>query len=319
MQKATLDESKIRILDKLKRELGTDILNALNDPTVIEIMLNSDGYLWIEKIGEPMQKITLFKESNARALMYTIASFHEKTITPENPILECEFPIDDSRFEGLISPVVKHASFTIRKKALSIFTLDNYFEKKIITNEQINVINQAIKLRKNILIVGGTGSGKTTLTNAIIDRMVCITPEHRIIIIEDTAEIQCKAENAVILKSTINVSMLQLLKATMRLRPDRILVGEVRGGEALDLLKAWNTGHPGGIATVHANSAAGGLIRMQQLISEVTQAPMFELISEAVNMVIYIEKTSTGRVVKEILEVQGYDTINKKYIIKNIT
>ncbi|MDY0215309.1 MAG: P-type conjugative transfer ATPase TrbB [Bacilli bacterium] len=313
-----LSEFQQRVIKKLERELGNDIMAALGDPDVIEIMLNSDGYLWIEKIGQPMQKLSLFSDSNARALMGTIASYYDTTVTPDNPILECELPIDGSRFEGLLPPVVAHTSFAIRKKAIKIFTLDDYYKKEILTKEQIKVIKDAISERKNILIVGGTGSGKTTLTNAIIDSMVDITPEHRILIIEDTAEIQCRAENAVILRATAFISMLRLLKAVMRLRPDRILVGEVRGKEALDLLKAWNTGHPGGIATVHANSAFGGLIRMEQLIAEGTAAPMQQLIAEAVNMVVFIEKTEKSRVVKEIISVNGFNPIAQEYITNKI-
>jgi type IV secretion system protein VirB11 len=169
--------------------------------------------------------------------------------------------------------------------------------------EQLEI---AIRDRKNILVAGGTGSGKTTLANALIAEIVQAHPEHRLVIIEDTAEIQCSAENAVLLHATDNVDMLRLLKATMRLRPDRILVGEVRGPEALALLKAWNTGHPGGVATVHANSAAAGLIRMEQLIAEATPTPIPVLIGEAVDLVVSIVKTPIGRKVHEILQVLGY-------------
>lgn len=309
-----LNEFQQRVIKKLERELGNDIMTALHDPKVIEIMLNSDGYLWIEKMGEPMQKIGIFPDANARALMGTIASFIDSTITPDKPILECELPIDGSRFAGVMPPVVAHPTFTIRKKAVSIFTLQDYLETGILSEMQVITIKEAILNRKNILIVGGTGSGKTTLTNAIIDSMVELTPFDRIVIIEDTAELQCKAENANTFRTTDSTSMNSCLKLTMRMRPDRILVGEVRGREALDLLKAWNTGHPGGIATVHANSAFGGLIRMEQLIAEGTTAPMEKLIAEAVNIVVFIEKTSAGgRRVKEILRVDGFDPVNRVY------
>lgn len=312
-QKA-FNDFQLRVIKKLERELGNDIMKALGDPTVIEIMLNSDGYLWVEKIGEPMQKIGIFPDGNALALMGTIASFLDTTVTPEKPILECELPIDGSRFAGVIPPVVAHPTFTIRKKAVSIFTIQDYVEKFILTKEQSEAIKEAILHRKNILIVGGTGSGKTTLTNAIIDAIVDLTPFDRIVIIEDTAELQCKAENANTFRTTDSTSMNSCLKLTMRMRPDRILVGEVRGREALDLLKAWNTGHPGGIATVHANSAYGGLIRMEQLIAEATTAPMEKLIAEAINIVVFIEKTGAGgRRVKEILAVDGYDPADRSY------
>ena len=185
----------------------------------------------------------------------------------------------------------------------------------MLKHEHYTQIVQAIKDRKNILVVGGTGSGKTTFTNAIIDMIVRVNPEHRIVIIEDTAEIQCSAKNNVILRATEKTDMLVLLKATMRLRPDRILVGEVRGREALDLLKAWNTGHPGGCATVHANSATAGLIRIEQLIAEGTTADMRDLIAEAVNIVVFIEKTAEGRKIKEVIKVEGFDREKQTYKI----
>ncbi|MDQ7084928.1 MAG: ATPase, T2SS/T4P/T4SS family [Sulfurovum sp.] len=165
----------------------------------------------------------------------------------------------------------------------------------MLSKKHYEFLIEAIKKRKNILIVGSTGSGKTTFTNAIIDSIVKIHPQHRLVIIEDTAEIQCAAKNRILLRATEKVGMLRLLKATMRLRPDRILIGEVRGKEALDLLKAWNTGHPGGCVTVHANSAEGGLIRIEQLIAEGTVANMKELIAEALDVVVFIEKDSNRK------------------------
>lgn len=178
------------------------------------------------------------------------------------------------------------------------------------------VISRAIEERKNILIVGGTGSGKTTFANAIIDGIVNKCPHDRLIIIEDTNEIQCTAKNHVILRANDKISMLLLLKAVMRLRPDRILVGEVRGGEALALLKAWNTGHPGGIATIHANNALAGLNRLEQLIAEISISPMQTLIAEAVNIVVFIKKNKTGREIKEVIEVLGFDKQKQNYITK---
>jgi type IV secretion system protein VirB11 len=262
------------------------------------------------------------KESKVKALLGTIASYLNTTITSTNPILECELPIDGSRFEGLLPPIVNKPTFTIRKKASQIFTLEEYYHQKTLSKEQYLQIKKAIynsedteQSKKNILIVGGTGSGKTTLANAIIDGIVQQTPNDRVVIIEDTAEIQCAAKNAVILRTSNKVNMLMLLRATMRLRPDRILVGEVRGAEALDLLKSWNTGHSGGIATIHANSARAGLTRLELLISEATIAPMQTLISEAINIVIFITKTKNGRTVKEIIEVTGYDKSKEDYII----
>lgn len=295
------DELQERLNRKITRELGKEIVSALKDDKVIEIMLNSDGKLWIDKLGEGMSCIGEMSAPNALALLGTIANGLDTVVNKHNPILEGELPLDGSRFEGLIPPIVARPSFTIRKKALLVFTLKDYVAHGILKEDQYVLIRNAVQNKKNILVVGGTGSGKTTLTNAIIAEIVTLTPEDRLVIMEDTAEIQCSAENALILRTSIEVNMQALLKATMRLRPDRIIVGEVRGAEALALLKAWNTGHPGGIATLHANSADGGLIRLEQLIAESgIQADMKSLIKEAIDLVIFIEKQGGKRVISEI-------------------
>lgn len=307
-----------RLQRKLRGELGTTIVDALEDPSVEEIMLNSDGRLWIERQGKGMEQVGVMTAPNATSLMGTIADAMNTTVNWHQPIIEAELPIDGSRFEGLLPPLVAHPTFAIRKKASTIFTLEQYVEQGVMSERQKDCIIEAAINKKNILVVGGTGSGKTTLTNGIIDAITTNCPDDRLIIIEDTAEIQCNAKNNVILRTTVDIDMLQLLRATMRLRPDRILVGEVRGGEALALLKAWNTGHSGGIATVHANSAAAGLIRMEQLIAETGASnSMADLIAEAVDLIIFIQRTKGGREVKEILAVNGINPDNS-YNLENI-
>lgn len=299
-----------RIAEKLRRELGPQVCALLDDTKVIEIMLNPDGSLWCEWLGQPMERVGTMPKAQAESLMGTVASSLRTHITAANPILECELPLDGSRFEALLPPIVSGPTFTIRKKASIVFTLANYVKSGIMTEAQCDAIKWAVRERKNILVVGGTGTGKTTLTNAIIAEIDAVTPEHRIVIIEDTRELQCSSPNVVPLRAVDHVDMTRLLKATMRLRPDRILVGEARDGSALALLKAWNTGHPGGAATVHANSANAGLIRMEQLVAEATAAPMQALIAEAVDLIIAIEKTATGRRIKEVVTVSGHDGTN---------
>ncbi|EEY8508621.1 P-type conjugative transfer ATPase TrbB [Escherichia coli] len=307
-----------RIRVKLERELGPTVCELLKDESVIEIMLNPDGKLWVERFGEPMAVVGHMPESQALSLMGTVASTLKTAITKDNPILECELPLDGSRFEALIEPVVAGPTFTIRKKAVRVFTLDEYVEAGIMTAGQCAAIKRAVRERRNILVVGGTGSGKTTLTNAIIAYMAEVFDEDRLVIIEDTGELQCTAPNVVTLRAVEHVDMTRLLRATMRLRPDRIVVGEVRGPESLALLKAWNTGHPGGAATVHANSAPAGLIRMEQLVAEATQAPMHALIAEAVNLIVSIGKVPhVGRRILEVVSVEGHD--GNKYVTKPIS
>lgn len=296
-------EVQKRVQEKLMRELGQEIRQALSDPQVVEIMLNPDGNLWVERAGEKMKPIGTMSAISAMSLMGTIASLFNTIITPEKPILECEIPPYGSRFEGLVPPIVPAPSFAIRKRSEVVFTLDDYVSSGVMTKDQKLEILYAIEKKQNILIVGGTGSGKTTLTNGIIAEIVEMHPSSRIIIIEDTPEVQCSAKNSINLRTSSSTDMRELLRATLRLRPDRILVGEVRGGEALSLLKAWNTGHPGGVATAHANNAKAGLIRLEQLIGEVSEKPMQMLIAEAVNFIVVIERTKEGRKVKEVCQV----------------
>lgn len=292
----------------LLRDLGEDFLNAFKDPKTIEILLNADGQLWQERLGEKMQRIGKLSAAKARSVIKTIAGYHGKEITRLTPLLECEFPLDGSRFAGQLPPVVSEATFAIRKKAVAIFTLDQYVCSGVMTEQQHRTICAAVASHKNILVIGGTSSGKTTLVNAIIHQMVQIDATERVVIIEDTGEIQCAAENVVKFHTSFEVSMTNLLRTTLRMRPDRILVGEVRGPEALDLLMAWNTGHPGGAATLHANNARAGLDRLAMLISMHPDSPkpIEPLIGEAVHVVVHIARVPEGRRVQEIIEVSGY-------------
>src|SRR6266446_8169794 len=237
-----------RRLEKLRRDFGPVFLAALNDPQTIEILLNADGTLWQEKLGGRMEIIGQMSAARAEAVLRTIAACLNTVITWDQPTLEGELPLDGSRFAGQLPPVVSAPTFSIRKRASSVFTLEQYVEQGIMTPEQKEVLCEAIGEHKNILVIGGAGSGKTTLTNGLIHEMTSSCPDERIVIIEDTGEIQCAARNAVLYHTTAEVTMTKLLRTSLRMRPDRILVGEVRGPEALDLLLAWNTGHEGGIA-----------------------------------------------------------------------
>lgn len=299
-----------RARKKLERDCGAVILDALNDSQTVELMCNGDGTLWLEQLGQPMRQIGTIKPALAESIIKTVAGFHGKEITRQKPLLEGEWPLDGSRFAGQVAPIVPAATFAIRKKAVAVFTLDQYVDAGIMTPSHRDIIKESIRHHRNILVIGGTGSGKTTLVNAVIAEMVQVFPAERVVIIEDTGEIQCAAANFVQYRTNLDadVSMTDLLKATLRMRPDRILVGEVRGPEALDLLDAWNTGHPGGAATLHANSALEGLTRLKSLVSRNKAAPaeIEPLIGEAVHVVICIARTPSGRQVQEVLEVSGF-------------
>ena len=329
MQTAPEVEKQKRLEEKLRRELGPAVVELLDrEGTVEDILLNSDGRLWVKQTGSSYERFGTMLPTQARSLLSTIASMRGTEVSRLSPILEAELPIWGARFEGLVEPVVREPVFAIRQRAVRIFTLEDYERQGVLqpsgsgipetenrdgflasirglTHRQ--VLEAAILLRKNILVVGATGSGKTTFLNAILHEVATATPDDRLVVIEDTPELQVQSENSVSLLAMGPVTMLDCLRATLRLRPTRIVLGEVRGREALTLLKAWNTGHPGGIASIHANDAAAGLIRLESLIAEEGSAPQPRLIAEAVDLVISISADAAeGRRVREIAVVLGY-------------
>lgn len=295
-----------RLIRKLREALGDQICVALDDANVVEIMLNPNGKLFIERLGRGIAPAGDMSAATAEIVIGSVAHALQSEADKDRPIISGELPIGGHRFEGLLPPVVAQPAFTIRRRASRPIPLDDYVRSKVMTEAQALVIHSAISSRLNIVVSGGTGSGKTTLANALIAEIVNVAPEDRLLILEDTAEIQCAAQNAVALHTSDTVDMARLLKSTMRLRPDRIIVGEVRDGAALTLLKAWNTGHPGGVTTIHSNTASSALRRLEQLIAEVSQQPMREVIGEAVDLVVSIERTSKGRRVREVMHVERF-------------
>ena len=295
-----------RLVRKLQDALGDQLCVALDDATVVEIMLNPDGKLFIERLGHGVAPAGAMTPAAAEVVIGSVAHALQSEADTDRPIISGELPIGGHRFEGLLPPVVSSPAFTIRRRASRLIPLEEYVKTKVMTEAQASVIRSAIDSRMNIVISGGTGSGKTTLANAIIAEVVATAPDDRMVILEDTVEIQCAAENAVCLHTSDTIDMARLLKSTMRLRPDRIIVGEVRDGAALTLLKAWNTGHPGGVTTIHSNTAMSALRRLEQLTAEVSQQPMQEVIGEAVDLVVSIERTGKGRRVREVIHIEGY-------------
>lgn len=301
------DDFEKRTRQKLHRDLGPVIATALADPESVEIMLNPDGQLWLERLGEPMRRIGTMPPHVGEAVIRTLASHLDQAVSRDAPLLEGELPPDGARFAGQLPPVVQAPAFAIRIPAMRALRLADYEAQGSLSARHRAAIEQAIDQRRNILVVGGTGSGKTTFVNALIAAVVEAAPDDRVVIIEDTREIQCAAPNRVQLRTSRRVGMTELLRATLRMRPDRILVGEVRGPEALDLLMAWNTGHEGGAATIHANDAVAGLMRLEMLVSMHGSAPArpAALIAEAVDVVVHVARTTRGRRIRQVLEVLG--------------
>ena len=300
-------ERERRLVVAIRQQLGPVICGALDDPEVIEVMLNPSGEVWEDRLGSGMRVICTMDPIAAHSFIGIVASTLHTTVARESPLLQAELPIRGARFQAAIPPVSSVPIFSVRLKATRIFPLADYVASGAMSAKQRTTIEDSVSAHKNILLVGSTGAGKTTLGNAVLAEIAERTPQDRILILEDTVELQCTAPNVVALRSTDQVDMQRLLKITLRLRPDRIVVGEVRGGEALDMLKAFNTGHPGGLCTIHANSAAAGLTRLEQLVAEVTPAPMQAVIAEAIDLLVPIVKTKDGRrVVKPFIEVNGF-------------
>jgi type IV secretion system protein VirB11 len=309
--------SHSRLVRKLQEALGDQLCIALDDSTVVEIMLNPDGKLFIERLGHGVVAAGAMSSAAAEMVIGTVAHALQTQVDAGNPIISGELPIGGHRFEGLLPPVVARPAFTIRRRASRLIPLDDYVLSGVMTDAQAASIRGAVTSRLNVIISGGTGSGKTTLANAVIGEIARSAPDDRLVILEDTSEIQCNADNALVLHTSDTVDMSRLLKSTMRLRPDRIVVGEVRDGAALTLLKAWNTGHPGGVATIHANTARSALRRLEQLTAEASQQPMQHVIGEAVNLIVSIERTPRGRRVRDVIRVERF--ANGQYQIEATT
>jgi type IV secretion system protein VirB11 len=290
----------------LKTAMGPAIAQALSDPAVIEVMVNPDGSLWIDRLGEGRAAAGVrIHPSEAERIIRLVASHVRAEAHADNPIISAELPSGE-RFEGLLPPVTRGPCFAIRKPAAKIYTLADYVRDRIMVPIQADALKRAVRARRNILVAGGTSSGKTTLANALLAEIA--ESDDRVILIEDTRELQCAAKDCVALRTKPGVvSMADLVRSTLRLRPDRIIVGEVRGLEALDMLKAWNTGHPGGIATVHANSAPSALYRIEQLVQEGVAIIPRRLIAEAIDLVVFIAGRGSDRRVETIAEVTGLD------------
>jgi type IV secretion system protein VirB11 len=313
------EQKRALMLEKLVRELGPTVMAALEDPKVVEIMLNPDGTVWLDVLGEGMRDSgDRMRPARAENLLGTIAAMLETTIDRNRPTLQGELPLDGSRVQGVIPPMAAAPLFSIRKRATMVFTLDDYVRSDMLDGAHADELRRAVRERENILIVGSTGSGKTTLANALLNEIaICADESQRVVIIEDTFELQCGAPNTVVLHTTDGIDMTDCLRITMRLRPDRIVVGEVRDHAALALLKAWNTGHPGGLSTVHANSAQAGLLRLEQLMAEYRDTrPQPQLIAEAVNLIVFISRTPQGRRIREVVRTRGF--ANGAYVLENV-
>ena len=292
----------------LRTALGPEIAAWLEEPSVIEVMLNPDGRLWVDRLGTGIADTgSGMSAADGERIIRLVAHHVGAEVHARSPRVSAELPDMGERFEGLMPPVVAAPSFAIRKPAVAVFTLGDYVATGIMTQWQAEALAGAVAAKKNILVAGGTSTGKTTLTNALLAEVA--KTDDRVVLIEDTRELQCAAPNLVSLRTKDGVATLSdLVRSALRLRPDRIPIGEVRGAEALDLLKAWGTGHPGGVGTIHAGSALGVLRRMEQLIQESVVTVPRALIAETIDVIAVLVRDGTGRRLAELAQVTGLDS-----------
>jgi len=314
-----------RTQNKLKEDLGPLVLSALSDDRIYEVLLNPDGTLWVDGYQGKME-YGMMTAAAAKNLINTVASVADETVTSNNPSFAGELWVEFNdefklfRFQAFIPPIVTYPTFAIRKRAGQVIPLEEYVKDEVITRQQERMIKDSIGQRRSILVVGGTQSGKTTFCNSILDCIAQTHPQDRVIIIEDTQELRCNVKDLVTMRASAMKTMNDLIFDSMRMRPDRIVIGEVRGKEAHSLIKAWNTGHHGGLSTIHANSSQSGLLRLEQLVMEAGVVPVPEAIVEAVNVLVFIQKTDNskkGRKVTSILNLNGYDK-QKGYITQEV-
>jgi type IV secretion system protein TrbB len=300
-------EAKDRRRQMLRTAFGPTIAAALVDPTVLEVMVNPDGRLWIERASVGRQDTgERIGSAEAERIIRLVAAHVRREVHDKAPIVSAELPDTGERFEGVMPPVAPAPCFAVRKPADVLYRLQDYVASRIMSAPQAVSLALAVRERKNILVVGGTSSGKTTLVNALLAEIADL--DERVVILEDTRELKCAAADCVALRTKPGVATLaDLVRSTLRLRPDRIIVGEVRGPEALDMLKAWNTGHPGGITTVHANSGEAGLYRLEQLVQEAVVTVPRDLIVQAIDVVVFIEGRGANRRVESVLELACLD------------
>ena len=298
-------EAMARGARMLRTALGPAIAGFLEDPMTVEVMLNPDGRLWIDRLSEGLSDTgATLSPADGERIVRLVAHHVGVEVHAARPRVAAELPETGERFEGLLPPVVTAPCFAIRKPAVAVFTLADYVASGIMTETQAALLREGVAARANILVAGGTSTGKTTLTNALLAEVA--GSSDRVVIIEDTRELQCTAPNLVALRTKDGVASLSdLVRSSLRLRPDRIPIGEVRGAEALDLLKAWGTGHPGGIGTIHAGSALGALRRMEQIIQEAVITVPRALIAETIDLVAVLSGRGANRHLAELARIEG--------------
>ena len=300
----------------LRTALGPRVAAWLEDPAIVEVMLNPDGRLWVDRLKEGLADTgECLPPAAGLRIVQLVADHANGEVHGGSPRISAELPESGERFEGLIPPVVAAPTFAIRKPAAAVFTLDDYVASGIMRPSQATTLRDAVVRRRNVLVAGGTSTGKTTLVNALLAEVA--KTGDRVVLIEDTRELQCQSPNLVSLRTKDGVASLSdLVRSSLRLRPDRIPIGEVRGAEALDLLKAWGTGHPGGVGTIHAGTAIGALRRLEQLVQEAVVTVPRALIAETIDVIAVLNGRGCERRLADLAVVEDLDS-DGDYVVRS--
>jgi Flp pilus assembly CpaF family ATPase len=321
-------------------KLAGPLVDLLSDPRTLDVVVNSDGAIWVNHLGSGFGRVGEFDAQRSMLLLRGIATIRDIHFDHDHPILETIFPLTGDRIEGVTSPVVPGVAMALRTRQKEIISLagmvssgvlthrndpvnwtrnQDAFLSRIVSQDHLGIVRLACFYRRNVLLAGPTGSGKTTAANSIIYEWSLTTPDDRVIIIEDTPELQCSLANHVQLLTTSRISQAELLIASMRLIPTRIVMGEIRDGAAAEaLLNAWNTGHSGGLATIHANDSVGALRKLETLVGG---RAVRERIANAIHLVIFIDsekEVRVGRKVREIVVIKGYDQSSDEYALEYV-
>jgi P-type conjugative transfer ATPase TrbB len=317
--------TQARILKLLRSSMGVSLMGMLDDPAVTEISINSDGTLWVDRVGQGRRNSgTTVSADDTFRILSIVADAKGELIGDDNPSFDAILPGHGYRFIGTLPPLTPGPSVTIRKKPNRVISLQEYQEAGIITQPQRDLLVKACVDRQNLIIAGGTGSGKTTLANALLQVMA--TTGHRIVTIEDTPELQNSAEDQESMFVVPGLRTMQdCLRAALRMHPDRLIFGEVRGSEVRDMLMAWNTGHRGGLCTIHADAALDSLYRIEEMLETIPNyQPRPRQIARAIHVIVFIQTTAdratypAGRYVSEIVQVTGHSETDG-YMLSAVT
>lgn len=292
--------------DKWMRNLEEDMkamLPIINDTSVTDIAIGHGGEVIVEGFGhDKVYSGIFYDEAATTRIIYACAAVLGTTVDPANPVVEGVLKKWNIRIEGILPPRSAECPMLfIRRLGGKIFPLEKYLEEKRITEDQYRLLLHHITKRSNILIGGATGSGKTTFLNAIINKMQELTPDDRFFIVEDANEIQCTAKDKVPVFAE-GEDTVKAVRISLRCNVDRIIFGELRFGSTTnELLKAWNTGHSGGLSTIHADSALSMISRVRDLLREVIKGELPD-IAQSVQLLVHMKPSKNGPLVNEIVE-----------------